>query len=504
MEATKALSFIRLRSLHCSGLEDREITIEVLRARGLQQLSLTGLPGAWLRDSRDKIRSLAARHCPWGPLDRILIHLLPADESKNGAHLELPIVLGCLAALWPEPLSERSRRVLEDFHWVGALSLEGEIRPTEVSEILEREGGPGLVGPGRFRNLGDAWDFVLSGDPERLPPLDQGRASKKFPLAPLEQLPSIRGLQWERAWLAVAAVAQLPVLLMGPPGTGKTLLARWCARLLPEPEATTRREIRRLWALGGSRAAEGAPCLMPHSRAHLAEFIGTLRAGLPRPGFFSLAHGGLLILDEFAELNRDCREILRMVLDQKSFTRSSASGPVAWPADFWLVATANPCPCGGARGQNLAFCRCSTSARVAYENRLSGPILDRMGLVLFVDGAAEESASRSAVSSRRPELLKTVPIEAPPAELQAWIVAKRSEARSFEKEAREQLERQRKLGPSSTRRIELGAKMIAALRAATGHSPEVLSLLWTLASDDLGQQRARSPLARMESLDAHN
>lgn len=501
MEPTKLTSFICLRSLQCSGLEDREITIEVLRSRGLQQLSLTGLPGAWLRDSRDKIRSLAARYCPWGPLDRVLIHLLPANEAKNGAHLELPIVLGCIAALWPEPLSQASRRLLEDFHWIGALSLEGEIRPTEVSEILEREGGDQLIGPGRFQRLEEAWEFVLAGNADALPPYRAKESEVVAKAWDAATLPPIRGLRWERAWLAVAAVAQLPVLLMGPPGTGKTLLARWSARLLPAPTPTRLRQIRRLWALGATKAPAGAPCLMPHSRAHLAEFIGVLRQGLPRPGYFSLAHGGLLVLDEFAELNRDCREILRMILDQKSFTRSSSSGPLEWPADFWLVATANPCPCGGARGDNLSFCRCSTSARVAYENRLSGPILDRMGLVLFVDGAAEDESTRSIASRRRPELLQAIPVEASTEELGAWVAQKRIEAQAFEAEARALLERRRGSGPASTRRTEVGAKMLAALRAATGHPPEMLSLLWSIATDDFGR-RDRSHLTRLETVNA--
>ncbi|MBS1985447.1 MAG: ATP-binding protein [Bdellovibrionales bacterium] len=372
---------IKLLSWQCQALRPKRVTIEVLRSQGLNQLVLTGLPDAWLRDSRDKLRALIGSLVPWNPMARILVHLLPADESKNGAHLELPIVIGCLAVLTHEPLPPSAQRFLAEHPLVGSLNLSGDLEHTELSRMLERADPEHTVGPSRFRTLTELWDFLLQGQVDRLPPLLHANG----PAAPRPQPIAVEGRLWQRFWLLAAAVAEVPVLLIGPPGQGKSHLARWAASLVPNPSPERRFEIEQIWSLAGAWPTTLPPVVAPHSRVNIAELIGHSRRGISRPGLFSLAHGGTLILDEFAELNRDCRETLRTILDRRLVVRQAHQEQIEWPADFWLIATANPCPCGFTRGDVTADCTCPASVRTLYKSRFSGPLLDRFGLKLYID-----------------------------------------------------------------------------------------------------------------------
>lgn len=387
------MDFIKIQSWQSYGLENKPVRIEALRSRGLSQLQITGLPDAWLRESRDKIKTLVSRLVEWGPLDRILIHLLPADENKSGAHLELPIALACLAVLSPTELSSAAAEFLRHYSFVGALSLEGSLEPTPLSPVFESCESLAAVGPVRFASLAELWLFITELSPaSTLPEPHKIIARPHAEGSRVEPEHSPRGRYWERYLLLSAAIARLPVLLLGPPGSGKSFLARWARQLLSAPDAERSAEIAQIWSLAGLIAPRELPMVTPHSRTHLSEFIGSTWKGIPRPGFFSLAHGGLLILDEFAEMNRDCREILRTILDEKKVLRSAGARVVQWPADFWLIATANPCPCGGARGEGRAACRCPVQAAQLYQNRFSGPLLDRMGLKFYL-GFAEDPRS---------------------------------------------------------------------------------------------------------------
>lgn len=363
-----------------SGLQATDVVVEALKSRGLQGLSISGLPDAWLKEGRDRLRALVSAHSQWGPLDRILVQLLPADEEKAGAQLEFPIVAACLLVLAEDAVHPRAREALARRHLVGAVALNGDVQANESTKFLERIYADTTWGPSDFPTLAAFLDFLTTGiDPVRRLPEDPVRS---LPIP----TPKVVGRRWERAWLLTALVLRRPVLLMGPPGVGKSFLASWAGALHPAPlETTWRSEIESLWGLAGFIRAPQSPHLTPHSRTHLAEFIGYARRGSPRPGLFSLAHGGTLVLDEFAELNRDCREIMRTVLDQKRVIRQTPKRACEWPADFWLLATCNPCPCGHARGPDLRDCRCGEVARRKYRDRLSGPLLDRFAIKLHVD-----------------------------------------------------------------------------------------------------------------------
>lgn len=394
---TKSAPVVRTHSLYIHGLESRKLTIEVLKSRGLAQLNLTGLPDSWLRDSRDKVKSLVARLGRWGPMDRLLVHMLPVDEPKSGAHLELPIALAAVASLCQDQLSEASMSFLDSHTFVGALSLDGQILPTEMETLCRVTEVPSVVGADDFSSLSALWDFIVSG-PSQVPTPKRPTKNKAISEALPIYLPpetKVLGREWEKFWIFIAAVLEMPVLLMGAPGLGKSLLARWAHALTITGEPKSLSESVHIWQIAGLSRKSVVPLVEPHSRSPLSEFIGVQRKGRVNPGFFSLSHGGLLVLDEFAELNRDCREILRNVLDQKVITRNLRGGLATWPARFWMIATTNPCPCGYSQGQDYSKCQCLASARQSYRARLSGPLYERLAMRLFVKDVKSQNCFSS-------------------------------------------------------------------------------------------------------------
>ncbi len=366
------MSFVEIKGYQYQGLEKKEISVQGIKTRGMGQLSLSGNLSASLRDSRDKIKAVVARYAPWGPVDKILLNLLPSDLSKFSPHLELPMALSMLALLWPEALNEGQLLRLKSVHYSGSLSLSGDLCESE----LLCEGAKIST----FKNLNQVWAFVLTGE---IPVNEKPETKVYFKT----QIPHAEKREYEKFWLGVAAHAKLPVLLIGPPGVGKSHLARWALSCLQSPTDKLREEIDRIWILSGKEELPEIPFQNPHSRTHLSEFVGVARHEVPRPGVFSLAHGGLLVLDEFSELARDSREILRNILDEKKVVKNTKAGFCTWPADFWLILTANPCPCGYAQGTDLSRCRCQENTRQKYLARFSGPLLDRMGVKMFLTEA---------------------------------------------------------------------------------------------------------------------
>ncbi len=372
-------AFVKLKSLQIKGLEPSEVAIEAFRSRGLAQFFLTGLPDAWLRDSREKIKALLWEFGQWSAVDKLLVHLLPVEAAKNGAHLELPIVLASLLALSREQIPKSTAQNIEKYFFVGSLGLCGNILATPQTSLFEQYSPSQCIGPSTYKTLGELWSDIICGELKL--PKNNSELSNKRTYSRIES--TTQGRLTERFLLMAASLQKTHVLMMGSPGIGKSHLAKWAHRLCLSPHSKNRFIIEQIWKLSGQELSYDAPLVQPHSRSNLHEFIGTSKNGLQRPGLWSLAHGGLLILDEFSELNRDSRETLRTILDQKCVLNSQKGENISWPADYWMIGTSNPCFCGWAK-TDYGRCRCSMSQRANYNAKLSGPILDRMGLKLFL------------------------------------------------------------------------------------------------------------------------
>ncbi len=376
-------NFVRIESWQISGMEKEKVVIEALRSSGMGQLTITGLPDSWLRECRDKIRALVGIRVSWGPMDRVLVQLFPPDLNKVGAHLELPIFLAAYFVLQvkerKKALTEKILAKIQRYSFVGALSLEGRLEATQLSRAFKNQDPEGVIGPSDFANLEALLDFLHDEEQE-------GLVSVPFPPplpAPVSAL-AVQGRYWERFLLLLAAIMEEPVLMMGAPGLGKSYLARWAHALLPPLGPQEWDELQRLRGLMALNDSHDLPFVNPHSRVHLSELMGVQSRGRMQPGLLSQAHGGLLVLDEFSEMNRDCREILRTVLDQKKIQQNLRCGQSVVPARFWLILTSNPCPCGQNDPLDPGECRCREMDVRTYQNRLSGPLLDRMGLKIFL------------------------------------------------------------------------------------------------------------------------
>lgn len=375
------MNSISINSFQFLGIEKQNIKVEAVKTRGLSNLSISGLPDTALKESREKIKNLVSQISDWGPMDKVMVELSPSELSKTGNHLELPIALTCLIVLDKE-IGDEAKNLIQNYSFASELSLNGELRDTPLTEALTFSNLTQFIGAAQFSTLQQLWDQIktncsLSENIEQnLEETITENTNNNF---------HIIGRTWERFCLMSACVAKLPALLIGPPGVGKSHLAQWAAHVCPPENRFIQNEQRHIWRLAMNKNPPQLPVINPHAKTQLSEFKGVQRAKCESPGLFALAHGGVLILDEFAEMNRDVREILRNIIDTKIVEKNTRAGLSIWPSNFWLILTSNPCPCGFAKGNDLSHCRCSDSSRLTYQNRISGPIWSRMGLKLFIE-----------------------------------------------------------------------------------------------------------------------
>jgi len=426
-----SLSLVQSRAL--LGLEAAPVTVEVHLANGLPSFTLVGLADVEVKEARERVRSaLQNAGLEFPHNKRITVNLAPADLPKDSGRFDLPIALGILAAS-----GQIDAARLAGHEFAGELSLSGELRPVRgalaISLALHRQqvNTRLVLPPGsaeeaalvpdaqvyRARHLLDVVRQFLPGQPvPESPPAPDGwarLAATPLPVcARYADLADVKGQAGARRALEIAAAGGHSLLLIGPPGSGKSMLAQRFAGLLPAMSVTQALESAAVASLGGRFSLERwaqRPTASPHHTASAVALVGG--GSPPRPGEISLAHHGVLFLDELPEFPRAALEALREPLENGTITISRAARRAEFPARFQLIGAMNPCPCGYLGSPHRA-CRCTPDQVLRYQGRLSGPLLDRIDLHVEV-----------------PALAASDLLNAPPGETTATVRARCASAR---------------------------------------------------------------------------
>jgi magnesium chelatase family protein len=372
------------------GINAPLVTVEVHLSGGLPAFNIVGLPEASVRESRDRVRSALINSRFEFPVSRITVNLAPADLPKEGGRFDLPIAVGILLASGQVPAAP-----LRDLELIGELGLSGELRAVDAAlpaAIQANLAGHILILPAANSGLASIVDDTGLREADSLLAVAahlHGQNALPFAGASVEPIDSnnypdlcdIKGQTGAKRALEIAAAGGHSLLLCGPPGTGKTLLANRLPGILPPLTESERLDIATVQSVAGQPLRLHRPFRSPHHTASAAALVGG--GSYPRPGEISLAHNGVLFLDELTEYPRKVLEVLREPMESGEVIISRAMQQLTFPAKFQLVGAMNPCPCGY-DGDETKDCRCTPDQIQRYRSKLSGPLLDRIDLRITV------------------------------------------------------------------------------------------------------------------------